>query len=144
MLYVKLFGAPSITYNGKALELARRQARALLYRLAAGEGLVPRNQLSFLFWPDQDDRKARQNLTRLLSYVRGTLPDPDLLIRTSGELRISNFLLWQMAYTEIYVTNTLWPDFTKKHLMTAIAEYQKRERRFGLTQQQIQVKTGKK
>jgi len=68
------------------------------------------------------------------------VPDPDLLIRTSGELRISNFLLWQMAYTEIYVTNTLWPDFTKKDLMTAIAEYQRRERRFGLTQQQVEVK----
>ena len=65
------------------------------------------------------------------------LPDPDLLIRTSGELRISNFLLWQMAYTEIYVTNILWPDFTKKDLLDAIEDYQGRERRFGLTQKQI-------
>ena len=67
------------------------------------------------------------------------LPDPDLLIRTSGELRISNFLLWQMAYTEIYVTDVLWPDFTKKDLMDAIRDYQKRERRFGLTQHQIKT-----
>jgi undecaprenyl diphosphate synthase len=65
------------------------------------------------------------------------LPDPDLLIRTSGELRISNFLLWQMAYTELYVTNVLWPDFTRKHLIDAIQDYQKRERRFGLTPHQL-------
>lgn len=59
------------------------------------------------------------------------LPDPDLLIRTSGELRISNFLLWQTAYTEIYVTETLWPDFTKKELLKAIESYSQRTRRFG-------------
>jgi undecaprenyl diphosphate synthase len=65
------------------------------------------------------------------------LPDPDLLIRTSGEYRISNFLLWQMAYTEIYVTETLWPDFGKAELLEAIRDYQSRERRFGLTSEQI-------
>ncbi|MCK4935676.1 MAG: isoprenyl transferase [Elusimicrobiales bacterium] len=59
------------------------------------------------------------------------LPDPDLLIRTSGELRISNFLLWQTAYSEFYVTDVLWPDFGENEFFTAIAEYQKRERRFG-------------
>jgi len=69
------------------------------------------------------------------------VPDPDLLIRTSGELRISNFLLWQMAYTEIYVTDILWPDFTKENLLSAIVDYQRRERRFGLTQQQIKQGT---
>ncbi len=69
------------------------------------------------------------------------LPDPDLLIRTSGELRISNFLLWQMAYTEIYVTDVLWPDFTQKDLMDAIKDYQRRERRFGLTQHQIKTES---
>jgi undecaprenyl diphosphate synthase len=58
-------------------------------------------------------------------------PDPDLLIRTSGELRLSNFLLWQVAYSEIYVTDTLWPDFRKPQLMEALAAYQGRERRFG-------------
>jgi len=65
------------------------------------------------------------------------LPDPDLLIRTSGELRISNFLLWQLAYTEIYVTKTLWPDFKRKNLLRAISNFQNRERRFGLTGEQI-------
>jgi len=65
------------------------------------------------------------------------LPDPDLLIRTSGEFRISNFLLWQIAYTELYVTETLWPDFDRKELLKAIADYQSRERRFGLTSEQL-------
>jgi undecaprenyl diphosphate synthase len=59
------------------------------------------------------------------------IPDPELLIRTSGELRISNFLLWQIAYTEIFITKTLWPDFRKEDLYAAICDYQKRERRFG-------------
>ncbi len=59
------------------------------------------------------------------------LPDPDLLIRTSGEMRVSNFLLWQIAYSEIWVTPTLWPDFRKLHLFEGILEYQKRERRYG-------------
>ncbi|WP_242082737.1 isoprenyl transferase [Aestuariivivens sediminis] len=65
------------------------------------------------------------------------LPDVDLLIRTSGEKRISNFLLWQIAYAELYFTNTLWPDFTKEHLYESIIEYQKRERRFGKTSEQL-------
>ena len=63
-------------------------------------------------------------------YTAG-LPDPDLLIRTSGELRISNFLLWQIAYAEIYVTESLWPDFRRTELYAALADYQKRERRYG-------------
>jgi undecaprenyl diphosphate synthase len=63
-------------------------------------------------------------------YTAGQ-PDPDLLIRTSGELRISNFLLWQIAYAEIWVTDVLWPDFRRRHLLQAIADFQKRERRYG-------------
>jgi len=59
------------------------------------------------------------------------LPDPDLLIRTSGEMRISNFLLWQIAYSELYVTETLWPDFNRTELLRAFLDFQKRERRFG-------------
>jgi undecaprenyl diphosphate synthase len=61
----------------------------------------------------------------------GSTPDPDFLIRTSGEMRLSNFLLWQMAYTEIFVTDVLWPDFRKSHYMEALREFGKRERRFG-------------
>jgi len=63
-------------------------------------------------------------------YTAGQ-PDPDLLIRTSGEMRVSNFLLWQIAYSEIWVTDTLWPDFRAQHLLQAILEYQKRDRRYG-------------
>ena len=66
------------------------------------------------------------------------VPDPELLIRTSGEYRISNFLLWQIAYSELYFTDTLWPDFRRKNLETAILDYQNRERRFGKTTEQIQ------
>lgn len=68
------------------------------------------------------------------------LPEPDLLIRTSGEMRLSNFMLWQLAYTEFYITRTLWPNFRKRHLIKAIAEYQKRERRFGKTGDQLSKK----
>ena len=66
-------------------------------------------------------------------YTAG-IPDPDLLIRTSGEYRISNFLLWQIAYTEIYITPTLWPDFRKEEYLSAIEAFQKRERRFGASE----------
>ncbi|MCX6570229.1 MAG: isoprenyl transferase [Candidatus Aminicenantes bacterium] len=74
---------------------------------------------------DLDEKEFAAHL-----YTEG-IPDPDLLIRTSGELRVSNFLLWQIAYTEIYVTPVLWPDFRKRHLLEAVLEYQKRDRRFG-------------
>ncbi len=72
-------------------------------------------------------------------YTAGQ-PDPDLLIRTSGELRISNFLLWQIAYAEIWVTDTLWPDFEKRHLYEAIIAFQKRERRYGGLEPQLAAK----
>jgi undecaprenyl diphosphate synthase len=65
------------------------------------------------------------------------IPDPELMIRTSGELRISNFLLWQLAYTELYFTDKLWPDFGKEDFYTAIIDFQKRERRFGKTSEQV-------
>lgn len=65
------------------------------------------------------------------------IPDPDLLIRTSGEHRISNFLLWQLAYTELYFTKTMWPDFSPEELKKALAEFSKRERRFGKTSEQL-------
>jgi undecaprenyl diphosphate synthase len=72
---------------------------------------------------------TEQTVTNTLST--GGLPDPDLLIRTSGEMRVSNFLLWQIAYAEIYVTETCWPDFTRRNLLEAIIDFQKRERRYG-------------
>ena len=72
-----------------------------------------------------DEQMISENL-----YTAG-LPDPDLLIRTSGEMRVSNFLLWQIAYAEIYVTETLWPDFSRERLLEALLDFQKRERRYG-------------
>jgi undecaprenyl diphosphate synthase len=75
------------------------------------------------------DDPTEQTISSFL-YTAGQ-PDPDLVIRTSGEFRISNFLLWQIAYSEIYVTSKLWPDFTENDLKAAISEFQKRERRFG-------------
>jgi undecaprenyl diphosphate synthase len=76
--------------------------------------------------PDEIDEQ------RFASYLyTAGQPDPDLLIRTSGEMRVSNFLLWQIAYAEIWVTDTLWPDFRPRHLLEAIVAYQKRDRRYG-------------
>jgi undecaprenyl diphosphate synthase len=82
--------------------------------------------------PDQiDEARFEQHLTTW------GLPDPDLLIRTSGEARISNFLLWQIAYTELYFTQTLWPDFRRSETLLALLDYQKRERRFGRVGQTV-------
>jgi len=71
------------------------------------------------------------------------MPDPELIIRTSGELRMSNFLLWQAAYAELYFTPLYWPDFTKEEFYKAIIDFQKRERRFGKTSEQIQKEINK-
>jgi undecaprenyl diphosphate synthase len=102
-----------ISYSSRA-EIARA-ARRLAQEVAAG-------RLS----PDQIDEDAVAR-----SLLTAPCPDPDLLIRTSGEMRISNFLLWQLAYAELYVTPVLWPDFTRRHLFEAILEFQRRDRRFG-------------
>lgn len=102
-----------ISYGGRA-ELARA-ARRLAERVRAGE-LEP-EQIT-------EDAVAAE------LYTAG-LPDPDLLIRTSGEQRISNFMLWQIAYAELYLTPVLWPDFRREHLFQAVLDFQQRERRFG-------------
>jgi undecaprenyl diphosphate synthase len=102
-----------ISYGGRA-EIVRA-ARALAAKVAAGE----------LAAGEIDEARFAAEL-----YTTG-LPDPDLLIRTSGEQRISNFLLWQLAYTELFVSPVLWPDFRREHLFQAILDYQRRERRFG-------------
>lgn len=83
---------------------------------------------------DVDDNVVRSYLTT------SGVPDPDLLIRTGGDIRVSNFLLWQIAYSELYFTDVLWPDFRKCHLLEAIEDFQRRQRRFGLTEQQIEEK----
>jgi len=88
---------------------------------------------------DPDEIDERMVASHLDS---GEIPDPDLLIRTSGEMRVSNFLLWQIAYSELYFTKTLWPDFRRRDLMLALLDYQRRERRFGRTGEQLQGSTG--
>jgi undecaprenyl diphosphate synthase len=81
---------------------------------------------------------AAVNEALISSYLATAgIPDPELLIRTSGEQRISNFLLWQLAYTELYITDLLWPDFRRQHFQDAIRVYQRRERRFGKTSEQL-------
>ncbi len=102
-----------LSYGSRA-ELARA-ARLLAVEVAAGR-LAPEDI-------DEDAVAGR--------LYTAPWPDPDLLIRTSGEFRLSNFLLWQLAYAELFVTPVLWPDFTRRHLHEAIAEFQRRERRFG-------------
>jgi undecaprenyl diphosphate synthase len=99
----------AFNYGGRAeiVDAARR---------AIAAGVLP---------ADLDERRFGEFL-----YTAGQ-PDPDLLIRTSGEMRVSNFLLWQIAYAEIWVTETLWPDFRRQHLLEAVLAYQKRERRYG-------------
>jgi undecaprenyl diphosphate synthase len=103
----------AISYSSRAeiARAARRLAEDVLHGRLALE--------------DVDEEELARRL-----YTAG-IPDPDLLVRTSGELRISNFLLWQLAYTELYITPVLWPDFTRQHLYQAVADYQGRERRFG-------------
>jgi undecaprenyl diphosphate synthase len=103
----------ALSYGGRAeiVEAARQIAR----RVAHG---------------DLDPDAVDEALFKSFLYT-SDLPDPDLLIRTSGELRVSNFLLWQVAYTELYVTDVLWPDFDRQAFMDAIAAFQNRERRFG-------------
>ncbi len=100
----------------------------ILHAVTQIAGKVKANELTL---SGIDEKIFSQHL-----YTAG-LPDPDLLIRTSGELRVSNFLLWQIAYTEIYVTDALWPDFKKENLHKALLEYQQRKRRFGFTDEQI-------
>ena len=103
----------ALSYSGRA-ELVDA-VRALL-RDAHRDGIDP----------------AHVDAELLASYLyTAGLPDPDLLIRTSGEMRLSNFMLWQLAYTELWITDTLWPDFRRRHLFAAVAEFQGRERRFG-------------
>ena len=88
-----------------------------------------------------DTEQIDEPLFSQMLYTRD-IPDPDLLIRTGGEFRLSNFLLWQIAYTEIHVTDTFWPAFRKEELMTAIYEYQNRERRFGKISEQLKADNG--
>src|SRR5262249_7318104 len=103
----------ALNYGGRA-EIVDACRAAMRQLIASGESA---------------DHLTEDEIARRL-YTRG-LPDLDLLVRTSGEMRISNFLLWQIAYAEIYVTETLWPDFRRVNLLEAVVDYQQRSRRFG-------------
>jgi undecaprenyl diphosphate synthase len=109
----------AVSYGGR--EEIVRAARSLARRVQRGEL--------------EADRITEDVFAQQLGTAG--IPDPDLLIRTSGEMRISNFFLWQLAYTELYVTDTLWPDFREREYLQALALYQQRERRFGRTSAQV-------
>ena len=112
----------ALSYGGRAeiVDAARRLARDAEQGGLEADAIDEKVFASYLYDPE--------------------LPDPDLLIRTGGESRVSNFLLWQIAYTEIYVSDLMWPDFRAEHLVEALRDYQSRERRFGLTSAQISGK----
>jgi len=109
----------AVSYGGR--EEIARAARRLARRVRDGE-----------LRPEQIDEDVFES-----ALMTAGIPDPDLLIRTSGEMRISNFLLWQLAYTELYVTETLWPDFRRAEFLEAIEHYKSRQRRFGKTAEQL-------
>jgi undecaprenyl diphosphate synthase len=110
----------ALSYGGRTeiADAARKLARDVEQGKIDPEAIDEKTFANYLYEPD--------------------LPDPDLLIRTGGEARVSNFLLWQIAYAELHVTDVMWPDFRKSHLVEAIGEYQRRERRYGLISAQLQ------
>lgn len=128
----KLYEVIEKTANNKGLTLvlalSYSSKREIISAVKNIAGKVADNELSV-------DDINEEHLSKGL--FTSTYPDPDLLIRTSGEYRISNFLLWQIAYAELYFSPKLWPDFTKDDFFEAILEYQNRERRFGKTSEQI-------
>ena len=109
----------ALSYGGRAeiVDAARRIARDAEQGKLDPESLDEKSFGDYLYAPD--------------------LPDPDLLIRTGGEQRVSNFLLWQIAYAELHLSQRMWPDFRRADFEAALADYQRRERRFGLTSEQV-------
>jgi len=124
--------APDVHRELRAAEDRTADMTGMLFNIALNYGGraeivdAARRALSLGIRPDELDERRFGDLL----YTAGQ-PDPDLLIRTSGEMRVSNYLLWQIAYAEIWVTDTLWPDFRRRHLLEALLEYQKRDRRYG-------------
>jgi undecaprenyl diphosphate synthase len=110
----------AVSYGGR--EEMTRAMRAMARKVRRGE---------------LDPGAITEDVVRRHLATKG-IPDPDLLIRTSGEMRVSNFFLWQLAYTEIYVTETLWPDFREREFVQALQRYEQRERRFGKTSAQVE------
>ena len=127
----KTHGDVSEVAGGDATVLALEVRNRLLPGCKAVKEISDKVKNDVICLDNFDDSLINDHL-----YTKN-LPDVDLLIRTSGEKRLSNFLLWQLAYSELYFTDVLWPDFTDQHLHEAIENYQKRERRFGKTSEQL-------
>jgi undecaprenyl diphosphate synthase len=125
----------------EAIEITKGNSRLTLILALSYSGRWDITQATARIAQDVKDgvlEVAELNEKTISSYLSTAgFPDPELLIRTSGEQRISNFLLWQLAYTELYITEILWPDFRKEHLYNAILSFQSRERRFGRTSEQL-------
>lgn len=136
--YRELMKSIAETEKNTGLTLILALSYSSRWELVEAARSIARKVESKELTPDQID------LSTFTSFLAtSAFPDPELLIRTSGEYRISNFLLWQIAYAEFYFTNTLWPDFGKDDFYKAILDFQGRERRFGLTSEQINEFEGK-
>ena len=134
-VHKKLLGAIDITSKNKGLNLILALNYSGKWDLTQACKSICGEAIKGTIKPEAIDENL---LSDYLSTKR--IPDPALLIRTSGEMRISNFLLWQLAYTEFFFTEILWPDFRKKHLNQAIDSFNRRERRFGKTSEQLDLK----
>jgi undecaprenyl diphosphate synthase len=136
--YRELMKAIDATSGNTGLTLILALSYSSRWEILEAVRLVAQRVKNGEMTPDQIDLSTFTNL-----LTTSGIPDPEFLIRTSGEHRISNFLLWQIAYAEFYFTSTLWPDFGKEDFYKALLEYQGRERRFGLTSEQINELEGK-
>lgn len=130
--YHKLNEAIELTQNNTGLTLVLALNYSGRWEITEAVKQIVRQAQEQGLDPEAIDQQMVSN--HLMTYGK---PDPELLIRTSGEMRISNFLLWQLAYTELYITSVLWPDFRREHLYEAILAYQQRERRFGKISEQV-------
>ncbi len=130
--YNKLAEAIDLTKNNTGLTLTLALSYSSKVEILNAVKMIAHHCMENKLNPDAIDESVFETYLS----TKG-IPNPDLLIRTSGEQRISNFLLWQMAYTELYFTEVLWPDFNREELYKAIFDYQSRERRYGLTSEQL-------
>lgn len=137
---------PEDTYNELMMsieETSKNTGTTLILALSYSSRWEIKEALKAIVADAKDGNLSAQDITETTMHkylCTKDYPDPDLLIRTSGEYRISNFLLWQLAYTELYFTQKLWPDFRKQDLIDAIIDYQGRQRRFGKTGEQVEQK----
>lgn len=130
--FKNLMEAKEKTSNNSGMKLVLALSYSAKWDICEAVKRIAHDVKSGTVRPDEIDNNL---ITKYLS-THG-IPEPELLIRTSGELRISNFLLWEIAYSELYFTDVLWPDFSKEELFKALIDYQKRERRFGKTSEQL-------